>query len=161
MQKQSSVEEIYAHHDADSIIFSVLHPACKCDPECAIWFIKDLLQDENFSSPHSKRVKAILVEKLSEYLQKNTLSRTTRQSSPYSQKAKLTRTPKYCDTMSLLGESYNTILPIKQSLYWHQLTFENFITAYCHARLQLNPKKSHPLLKNGAQKDITLPVDPI
>jgi hypothetical protein len=111
-------EEIYAPHDADSIVFSVLHPKCTCEPEDAIWYIKELLQDDKLSSPHSKNVQKILVDKLLEYDNYD----STVPSQAYQQKE----------------------YPHKENSYFKliQLTFEDFVKVYCQARLQFRQKKS-------------------
>lgn len=135
MQKQLEKEEIYARHDADSIIFSVLHPACKCEPESALWYIKDLLRDETLSSAHSKRVKEVLIEKLTKHVRRDNICHITKTSQAYQQKACL-------DGIAELGQSACQILTPYPSSFWPQLTFEGFVTAYCQIRLQLSQKKA-------------------
>lgn len=148
MQKQLKTEEIYAYHDADSIIFSVLHPDSRCEPEDAIWYIKDLLQDATLSSVHSKRVKEVLIEKLlenfSKYARKDNIYLITKTSHAYQQKANV-------DGIAKLGQSVRQIPTPQPSSCWHKLTFEGFVTAYCQARLQLRQK----------DEDADLPVKPI
>jgi hypothetical protein len=147
MQKQLE-EEIYAHHDADHIIVSVLHPANTCKPEDALWYIKNLLQDPTLSSPHSERVKEVLIKQLSKYAQKDNICLTTKTSRAYQQKA-------YLDGIAELGQSVRQIPTPQPSSCWHQLTFEGFVTAYCQVRLQLRQKDEDADL---AVKQILIPT---
>jgi hypothetical protein len=140
--------EIIINHFAQQLVDSVLNPDSRVTPDTAIAYSKNILQDPTLSQWHSKKVKKILIHILSNIILKNFYfqagpSQICRQISYFDGTESIEIPEKI--TYNIEHPLYRVVSP-KPTSPWYNLTFEDFIKAYCQARLQLKPKTHHSLL---------------